>query len=72
MTTAYYTLAIYNIEHNKWYAEFGDYDKELVRDEMNYHTEGYEAILMNNMKIVKTNHDQQSIDAAINKLNGSK
>ena len=39
---------------------------------MNYHNEGYEAILMNNMKIVKTNHDQQSIDAAINKLNGSK
>jgi hypothetical protein len=72
MTNTYYTLAIYNIENNRWYAEFGDYDKSIVQDEMNDLSEGYQAILKKNMKIIKTSDNQSEINRAIDIANGSK
>ena len=67
----YYTLAVYDIEHNMWYAEFGDYDKSVVQDEMNDLNEGYQSILKKNMKIIKTSVEQTEINRAINIANGS-
>jgi len=67
----YYTLAVYDIEHNMWYAEFGDYDKSVVQDEMNDLNEGYQSILKKNMKIIKTSVEQTEINRAIDIANGS-
>ena len=67
----YYTLVVYNIDHNKWYSEFGDYDKSVVQDEMNDLNEGYQSILKKNMKIIKTSDNQSEINRAIDIANGS-
>tara|TARA_R100000951_G_C2621583_1_gene174659 strand:+ start:605 stop:832 length:228 start_codon:yes stop_codon:yes gene_type:complete len=72
MNTPYYTLVVYDIDHNKWYAEFGDYDKSVVQDEMNDLNYGYQSILKKNMKIIKTSVDQSEINKAIDIVNGSK
>ena len=67
----YYTLAVYSIDHSKWFVEFGDYDRSLVNEEMEYLNEGYQAILKKNMKIIKTSDDQSEINRAIDIANGS-
>jgi len=71
MTTPYYTLVVYNIDNNKWYSEFSDYDKSVVQDEMNDLNEGYQSILKKNMKIIKTSDNQSEINRAIDIANGS-
>jgi len=71
MNTPYYTLVVYDIENNMWYAEFGDYDKSVVQDEMDDLSYGYQSILKKNMKIIKTSVDQTEINRAINIANGS-
>tara|TARA_X000001388_G_scaffold28532_1_gene20102 strand:+ start:300 stop:515 length:216 start_codon:yes stop_codon:yes gene_type:complete len=70
--TTYYTLAVYDTEAKKWFNDFGDYEKSLVVEEMENLIWSYLEVKPKHIKILKTNHDQQSIDAAINKLNGSK
>jgi hypothetical protein len=70
MNTPYYTLVVYDTEHNMWYAEFGDYDKSVVQDEMDDLSYGYQSILKKNMKIIKTSVDQTEINRAINIANG--
>jgi len=70
MKKAYYILMVYNTEHNKWYQEFGDYDKSVVQSEFEHFPEGYEGILKKNMKIVKSGDTQSEIDSIINKANG--
>ena len=58
---AYYTLFVYNADHNKWYQEFGDYDKQTVKDEMDDLKHGYQGILKKHMKIVKSSEDKQDV-----------
>jgi hypothetical protein len=66
----YYTLFVYEPDHDKWFNHFGDYDKETVADEMNDLNYGWDGILMKHMRIVKTSDQQTDIDAALDKLNG--
>ena len=68
--TNYYTLFVYEQDHGRWYNHFGDYDKEVVADEMDDLNHGWEGILLKNMRIVKTPDDQSAIDAVLDKLNG--
>ena len=70
MNTPYYTLVVYDIDHNMWYAEFGDYDKSVVQDEMDDLSYGYQSILKKNMKIIKTGVEQPEINRAIDIANG--
>lgn len=70
MNKPYYTLVVYDVDHNKWYAEFGDYDKSVVEDEMEDLNHGYQSILKKNMKIIKTSVDQNEINSAIDVANG--
>lgn len=60
----YYTLVVKRA--GVWSAQFGDYDREVVRDEEHdcYDTEV--------TKIIKTADSQAAIDAKIAELNGSK
>ena len=67
----YYTLFVYELENQKWYNYFGDYDKNVVIDERDdLHENLYHGILKQHMCIVGTRDDQASIDAALDKLNG--
>lgn len=66
----YYTLFVYEWDHQKWFNHFGDYDKETVADEMTDLNQGYQGIMMKHMRLVKTSDDQNAIDAALDKLNG--
>ena len=66
----YYTLCVYEPDHDKWFIHFGDYDKETVADEMQDLNYGYDGIMMKHMRIVKTPDDQSAIDAVLDKLNG--
>ena len=70
MNTPYYTLVVYDTEHNMWFAEFGDYDKSVVQSEMDDLSYGYQSILKKNMKIIKTNVEQPAINRAIDIANG--
>ena len=66
----YYTLFVYEPDHQRWYNHFGDYDKETVADEMDDLNYGWDGILMKHMRIISTPDDQTAIDAALDKLNG--
>jgi len=67
----YYTLFVYELEHQKWFNYFGDYEKQTVIDECDDLYENlYHGILKQHMRIVKTSDQQTDIDAALDKLNG--
>ena len=62
----YYTLALQDAVNGKWGIEFGDEDRAVVKDEMRDLNEGFSAIPVKRMKIVKTfSMSQVEIDAAI-------
>ena len=61
-TRPYYTLAVK--EDGQWKPEFGDFDKEVVKDEMEDCADEW-----CDMKIIKSGVDQAAIDAEIAKLN---
>ena len=60
----YYTLAIKIA--GEWTPEFGDYDREVVEDEMAYYGNEYKQ---REMKIVATSDEQQDIESPIDSLN---
>ena len=67
----YYTLCVYELEHQKWFNYFGDYDRQTVIDERDdLHENLYHGILKQHMRIVKTSDQQTDIDAALDILNG--
>ena len=68
--TKYYTLFVYEPDHQRWYNYFGDYDKQTVIDERDDMHNGWDGLLKQHMCIVKTSDDQTDIDAALDKLNG--
>lgn len=68
----YYTLFVYEQDHQRWFNHFGDYDKGTVADEMYDLNQGYDGIMMKHMQIIKTSDQQAEIDAALNILNNGK
>ena len=72
LPNTYYTLAVYDTDLKNWYVEFVADSKTIVSEERQSLIEGYLNIKPKHTKILKTGGDQQSIDAAIAKLNGSK
>ena len=68
--TKYYTLFVYEKEHQKWFNYFGDYDKQTVIDERDDLNQGYDGILKQHMTIIQTSDDQNAINWALDKLNG--
>ena len=67
----YYSLFVYEAQHDRWYNHFGDYDRDIVSDEMYDLNQGYEGIIMRHMAIVKTSDEQRDIDAMLSKVNGN-
>lgn len=68
--TKYFTLFVYEQEHQKWFNYFGDYNKQTVIDERDDLNQGYDGILKQHMTIVQTRDDQDAINWALDKLNG--
>ena len=66
----YYTLFVYEPDHQRWYNHFGDYELDVVADEKQDLNYGWDGIPIQYMRIVKTSDDQTDIDAALDKLNG--
>ena len=66
----YYTLCVYEPQHDKWFIHFGDYELDVVADEKQEMNYGWDGIPMKHMRIVKTSDQQADIDAALDKLNG--
>ena len=66
----YYTLCVYEPDHDKWFNHFGDYELDVVADEKQDLNYGWDGILMKHMRIISTPDDQTAIDAALDKLNG--
>jgi len=62
----YFTLAIFDNETKKFHAEFGDYERQTVRDEAEF---TYYNTAKKHMKILTTGDNQQSIEQAIWALN---
>ena len=67
--TTYYILAVYHINKNKWFLDYGDYDKSNVEYEVYTLTNSDWNVKRKHTKIIKTLDDQQSIENEINKLN---
>jgi len=66
MTTKYHTLCVR--VNGRWSPEFGDYDKEVVRDERDDVRDGG-GIPARDLKIITTADDQASINAGVAHLN---
>ena len=66
MARKYFTLAVRT--DGKWSAQFGDYDRATVQDELtDYRDHDMKA---KDLRIVISGDRQSDIDAAIAKLNG--
>lgn len=63
----YFTLAIR--EEGVWAPQFGDYQRSTVKDEMGEYSD--HDVKSCDMKIVVSEDDQASIDAAIRELNNN-
>lgn len=71
MARKYFTLAVLpNYEGAKWGPQFGDYDREVVAQELADTKEDW--LLGSKFKIIKTADDQAAINAAIDALNAPK
>ena len=60
-TKRYYTLAV--LENGTWMAQFGDYDKEAVKQEAEDSWEGYKT------KVISSKAAQADIQKALDVLN---
>lgn len=61
MATKYHTLL--TLENGLWCIQFGDYDKEVVKQEKEDSYSDYKC------KIITTLDDQASVDAKVKELN---
>jgi hypothetical protein len=66
----YYTLAVQWEKGDRYSPEFGDYDLEVVNDEREDIAYSYD-LKSKQIKVIKTDGSQSSIDQAIAKLNSS-
>lgn len=66
----YYTLAVQWEKGDRYTPEFGDYDLECVQDEREDMLYSYD-LKGRQIKVIKTDDSQSSIDSAISKLNAT-
>lgn len=64
----YYTLLSRGSAQDPWVIEFGDFLRNTVNAEFRYFRD--RDVPASNMKIISTEEDQNSINAAVRKLNG--
>jgi hypothetical protein len=67
----YYYLAIQWEKGDRYMPEFGDYDLECVEDERDYYLESSYDLKPKQIKIIKSDGTQSSLDQAIAKLNAT-
>ena len=62
----YYSLISKYMLGDLWSVQFGDYDKEVVKSELDYYKEGGEY---HQLKIIRTGDKQELIDREVKRLN---
>ena len=67
MSHRYFTLAIRQPDRCYFGIEFGDYDRSVVQDELQYYLD--QGFPRSALKIVSSRDDQASINAAVAALN---
>lgn len=67
----YYTLAIQWEKGDRYSPEFGDFDLETVNDERDDLLNSWYDLKPKQIKVIKTDCAQASIDQAIEKLNAT-
>jgi hypothetical protein len=68
MTKQYYVLLIFT--NNRWYPEFGDYDRSTVLSERDDYRREYKA---SHLKVLAVKDDtQEATDCAVSALNKAK
>lgn len=65
----YYTLLLWDLDFARYCIEFGDYDRRVVKEEMQDYHDSYRSIPYKLMRIIETYSDQASIDAEVKRLN---
>lgn len=65
----YYTLAVQWEKGDRYCPEFGDYDLECVNDEREDMLNSYYDLKPKQIKVIKTQDTQASIEEAIHNLN---
>jgi translation initiation factor IF-2 len=63
----YYSL-ISREDDNRWYIQFGDYERNVVKDELNDYVDSM-RYKKKDLKIIVSADDQDSINAAVSSLN---
>lgn len=63
----YYTLVARDSKADKWAPQFGDYDREVVEQEMEDQKDSETFAFF---KVISSGASQAEIDAAVSKLNG--
>ena len=66
-TKRYFTLCIF--DGDKWYPAFGDYELEVVAQELDERLDSDDAIKRSDTRIVCTTDEQDSIDYSVARLN---
>lgn len=66
MKTKYFSLIVAHKDDGVWSVQFGDYDREVVKDELEDEWKGVPGV---RTRIITTNGTQAAIDAAVLELN---
>ncbi len=66
MKTKYYSLIVCHKSEGVWSVQFGDYDREVVEDEVEDEWKGVPGV---RTRIITTGPTQAEVDAAVAKLN---
>lgn len=65
----YYTLCVRLDGEQRWCAEFGDYDKDVVEAELQDYRDSYHK--KKNLQIIATGDSQSDIDQGVSELNSA-
>lgn len=67
MSKSYFTLATRE-DDGLWYAQFGDYDRDVVKQELDDYADGG-SYRRKDMRVVVTGDDQASVERGVRRLN---
>ena len=65
----YFTLVCYDIHLARWYPDFGDYEKDVVVQELQDRADSSDGPLKKHMRVITTGSRQAEIDRAVEQMN---
>lgn len=65
----YFTLVCYDVDMSRWYPDFGDYEKDVVSQELQDRADSSDGPLKKYMRVITTGSRQAEIDRAVEQMN---